>query len=80
MSGSTPGYVYWEEPDAPWDSGWRVFVGDETQVEADEPANFQINALEALVAKHPALGSLFAEGKRGRWEWDIELECYRPVP
>jgi hypothetical protein len=79
MSGSEAGYLYWEEPGEPWDSGWRVFVGDETQADADDPSNFQINALETLLAEHPALASLFVEGRRGSWEWDSELQNYRPA-
>jgi hypothetical protein len=81
MSGESPGYLYWEEPepDAKWDSGWRIFVGDEMQADVDDPSNFQINALEALVAEHPALESLFVEGRRGSWEWDPQLETYRPA-
>jgi hypothetical protein len=80
LSGETPGYVYWEQPDEAWDSGWRLFVGDETQADADEPTNFQINALETLLAEHPALASLFVEGERGRWDWDPQLQSYRPAP
>lgn len=81
MSGAIPGYLYWEEPEpeAKWDSGWRVFVGDETQTDADDPSNFQINAIETLVAQHPALGSVFVEGRRGSWKWDSQLGTYRPA-
>ena len=79
MSGSKAGYLYWEKPNEPWDSGWRAFVGDETQADVDDPSNFQINALETLLTEHPALESLFVEGRRGSWEWDPQLPVYRPA-
>jgi hypothetical protein len=51
MSGSEVGYLYWEEPGEPWDSGRRVY---EAQADADDPSNFQIHALGTLLAAHPS--------------------------
>jgi hypothetical protein len=77
MDGADPGYVYWERPEDPWDSGWRVFVGDETQADADTPENFQINRLDALVGEHPRLAQLFTVGNSGFYEWDSTTASYR---
>lgn len=80
MDGAEPHYVYWEEPEEQWDSGWRVFVGDESQTDADTAENFQINRLDALVAEHPRLADLFTVGTRGSFEWDPAAGSYRRLP
>lgn len=36
------GYMYREEPDSTYDSGWRFFSGEETQEYVDDPQNFSI--------------------------------------
>jgi hypothetical protein len=74
--GELPGYLYWEPPSEPADSGWRVFVGDETQDEADDPDNFQINAVETLTRHHPALQQVIAVGVTGAWAWDERTTRY----
>jgi hypothetical protein len=79
LAGEFPKYLYWEQPDDPADSGWRVFTGDETQADADEPGNFQINAVETLTDVHPQLLQVIAVGTRGAWEWDSKAGRYLPV-
>jgi len=74
--GEFPRYVYWETPDSPQDSGWRVFLGSETQADADDSSNFQINAVETLTTYHPALRQIIALGSRGAWEWSDEKGSY----
>jgi hypothetical protein len=76
--GEFPAYLYWEPPDAPTDSGWRVFTGLETQADADDASNFQVNAVETLT-DHPQLRQVIALGVRGAWEWSPELGRYTEV-
>jgi hypothetical protein len=68
--GELPRYVRWDEPTEPADSGWVLFVGDETQADADDPDNFQLNALGTVRAVHPQLRQLFRSGVSGEWEWE----------
>jgi len=35
-------FIYREEPDNEYDSGWRVFAGEEDQAFADDPNNFAL--------------------------------------
>lgn len=80
MDGSDPGYLYREEPNDRWDSGWRVFVGDETQADADNAENFQLNRLDTLTAEHPRLLELFRDGVSGSFEWDQTSGRYVRLP
>ena len=79
LAGEFPKYLYWEPPDDPADSGWRVFTGDETEADVDEPGNFQVNLVETLTAVHPQLLQVITVGRRGAWEGDTELGCYVPA-
>lgn len=75
-AGEFPGYVYWEPPDEPADSGWRVLVGDETQEDADDPDAFQVNAVETLTTFHPELRQILRAGVRGTWVWNAHARRY----
>ena len=77
LAGAEPGSVYWEEPDEPALSGWVVLVGDESQDDADDAANFQIFRLDTLTAAHPRLRQLFRFGVRGTYDWDPATNAYR---
>ena len=77
--GERPGYLYREAGDDPSDSGWRVFLGTETQEDADNADNFQISGLETLATHHPLLRPILA-AKSGGWEWDDEAERYVLAP
>ena len=79
VAGEFPRRLYWEQPDAPGDSGWRVFSGTETQADADDPKNFQINAVSTLVTVHPQLAQVLAPGVRGAWEWNDAKARYDEV-
>lgn len=79
VAGAFPKYLCWEQPDDPSDSGWRVFAGDETQPDADEPGNFQINAVGTFPDVHPQLLQVITVGTRGAWEWDSKVGRYVPV-
>ena len=48
VDGSLVGYMYREEPDAEWDSGWRFMAGDESDDYLNNPANLQIYALNTI--------------------------------
>ncbi len=76
--GEAPGYVYWEHPDSPSDTGWRVLVGDETREEADDPDCWQINRVQTLQTHHRRLRQLLREGVRGEWRWDEQAQRYVP--
>ena len=54
------GYLYREAPDTDADSGWRLFVGDETQADADEASNFSMYNASTLVALDPTIASVLA--------------------
>ena len=69
VAGEFPRYLYREQPDGPGDSGWRIFTGSESQAEADDPDNFQVNAVATLLAVHPQLAQVVKEGVGGAWEW-----------
>ncbi|HEY3548008.1 MAG TPA: DUF2185 domain-containing protein [Propionicimonas sp.] len=79
VAGEFPRYLYREEPDGPGDSGWRIFVGDEVQADADDPSNFCISAVSTLVAVHPELAQLLVPGVLGGWEWNDALARYVTV-
>jgi hypothetical protein len=53
------GWIYREAPDNPRDSGWRVFAGDETDSEANDPKNIVIVALRDLADADADLEPLF---------------------
>jgi hypothetical protein len=78
-AGDFPRYVYWEEPDGPGDSGWRIFTGAETQADADDPSNFQVSAIATLLTVHPQLAQVISAGKRGAWEWQDGVSQYVPA-
>lgn len=52
-------WMYREDPDNPRDSGWRVFAGDETDSEANDPENVVIVPLRDLTTADPDLEPLF---------------------
>jgi hypothetical protein len=53
--GAPVGWMYREAADHPGDSGWRIFAGDETGDELDDPGNIAVMPLRDLVAKEAAL-------------------------
>jgi hypothetical protein len=78
--GEFPRYVRWDEPTEPADSGWVLLVGDETQADADDPGNFQINAMETVCAVHPPLRQLLRCEVSGEWEWSDTTQRYEQLP
>ena len=48
VDGEKVGYMYREEPEDKFDSGWRIFSGKETQEYADDPKNLAIYKLNTI--------------------------------
>lgn len=42
-------FMYCEQPDDPYDSGWRFFCGDEDQEYADNPDNIGIYDINTIL-------------------------------
>lgn len=79
--GVRPGYVYREAPDAPWDSGWRAVVGDESQAEADDPGSIVLQPVGDVVERWPELRAVLeTPGPAGAWRWDPDAHAYVPLP
>lgn len=78
--GEFPRYVRWDPPIEPADSGWVLFVGDETQADADNLDTFRINKLGTVRAVHPQLRQLFRAGVSGEWEWQDAAQRYELLP
>jgi len=81
VDGKRVGYMYREAPDAPIDSGWRFFSGDETQAYADVAENFSMYDINTIANCDPqiipyldaAVGCAYARNQEG----DFDLE---PMP
>jgi hypothetical protein len=69
-----PGYLYREAPDNDQDSGWRLFVGDETEAETADPDNILVQALGFLVDRWPELRPVLDAD--GEWGWDPAAGAY----
>ena len=52
-------YMYREEPDNIYDSGWRVFGGNETDDYVNNPDNIGIFDIATIESIYPELSSLF---------------------
>lgn len=52
------GYLYRDRPIALWDSGWRLFEGDETGAFLANPENAVPVRLDQMVALFPEISSL----------------------
>lgn len=49
------GWLYRERSDAEGDSGWRVFAGDESPEEMDDPDSHALYNASTIVAQAPGL-------------------------
>lgn len=79
--GVRPAYVYHEAPDAPWDSGWRAVVGDESPADADDPASIVLASVAEMIERWPELRPVLASPEAdGTWGWDPGAREYVPVP
>lgn len=73
VDGSPVGYMYREEPDNGWDSGWRFMAGDETREYMDNADNSGIYKLNTLCNCDPDIiplltspyGTAFIRGEDG---------------
>jgi hypothetical protein len=55
VDGAKIGYMYREQPDNHFDSGWRFFAGDESQEYSDAPDNFGIYKLNTVCNFDPTI-------------------------
>lgn len=55
VDGIKVGYMYREEPDNDYDSGWRIFSGTESQEYVDNPHNTMIYKLNTIANYDPAI-------------------------
>lgn len=55
VDGAKVGYMYREQPDKGFDSGWRFFAGDESQEYSDNPDNFGIYKVNTVCNYDPTI-------------------------
>ena len=55
VDGRRIGYMYREEPDDRFDSGWRFFAGDEDDEYANDPANLELYDINTIANYDPAI-------------------------
>ncbi len=61
VDGSLVGYMYREEPDNKFDSGWRFFAGTETDEYANDPKNIEMYDVNTIANYDPAIISHLTE-------------------
>ena len=79
VDGCRVGYMYREEPDGDWDSGWRFTAGDESDEYMDDPNNSGIYALNTVANNDPEIipfltspyGSAFFRDEDGIFRKDV---------
>ncbi len=72
IDGKRIGYLYRERPDNESDSGWRVMSGDETEVYADDPANWALYNASTIVDMDPSIKAVLHLGYPVEFERDPE--------
>ncbi|HET8778223.1 MAG TPA: DUF2185 domain-containing protein [Candidatus Limnocylindria bacterium] len=80
VEGERPGYV---ERTADrineHDSGWRFYVGDESQAYLDATENCVMQHLCHATERWPELASVVADARAtSEWRWDDAAGAYRP--
>jgi hypothetical protein len=55
LDGKNVGYMYREEPDDNFDSGWRILAGTESQKYVDNPENSGFYELNEVANHDPAI-------------------------
>ena len=53
---------------------------NETQADADESSNFQVNLTTTLTDAHPALRQVIRVGVTGSWEWNATTASFVRLP
>ena len=66
--GSRVGYMYHEDGDAPDDSGWRFFVGDETDEYVNNPDNISVYDIRSILEIDNSILDVIGTAKNGQWE------------
>jgi len=72
-------WLYRDEPDAPGDSGWRVFSGAEPEEFADEASNFVEMPLGELLRLDRAVEAVLEAPVGTCWERDETGGAFRIV-
>jgi hypothetical protein len=72
-------YMYREQPDDNWDSGWRFFSGTEDQAYVDNPSNLGIYALSTIAEIDPDIVPLLNYPPPCAFEREQEDELFREV-
>ncbi len=70
VDGLPVGYMYREEPEFEFDSGWRFFSGKEDQSYADNPDNMMIYDLNTIVNYDPSIIKLLDQKIGSEYERD----------
>jgi hypothetical protein len=73
-------YLYREQSGGPYDSGWRVFSGDEDQAYADDPDNFAVFAPTTITAIDPDVAPLLGTPAPCAFERTRATDPFRPAP
>ena len=55
VDGLAVGYMYREQPENKYDSGWRFFAGDESDEYANNPGNLEIYDVNTIANYDPAI-------------------------
>ena len=79
VDGALVGYMYREEPDEQWDSGWRFMAGDESDY-VDEPKNFEIYALNTIANYDPGIIPLLTSTINVAFERNPRTKVFEQVP
>jgi hypothetical protein len=53
VQGHPVGFMYREEPDNEWDSGWRFFSGGESDDYCSNPSNFEVYDVNTIANYDP---------------------------
>jgi hypothetical protein len=72
-------WLYRRETTDPFDSGWRIFAGDESKSYCANPDNFQVVSIRHVVLIVPALADVLDEPVGTALEWDDDMDGYRRV-
>jgi len=83
VDGCKVGYMYREEPDGDFDSGWRFTAGDESGEYMDNPDNSGIYSLNVVANNDPEIipfltspcGSYFARDENGVFVGEVPEAC-----
>jgi hypothetical protein len=62
------------------DSGWCIYVGDESQGELDNPSNSTVVAIARVLHDFPYVERVLGESALATWTWDDAIADWKKVP